>query len=258
MSSFDYESLSPEEKAAYKESLFDSSKEKKDKLIDVELPDPLWKLIPAILGMPVEKKQRNVRHPLIIISFISLMFIIFLFSHLAGLKYTAETWGFTPFFWSRRFFTTLISSFFLHASWMHLIGNCYYFYIFGDDVEDDLGFAPFLKLLLGSHIAGTILFGIFNSTSTIPLVGASAGISGLLGYYMIRFPKRQLSYMLMFLLYSAVWLHAPAAFAFAWKLVMEFISAGFSSGHSHVAYLAHIGGMLFGVGFALFRRHETA
>ncbi|MEM7645457.1 MAG: rhomboid family intramembrane serine protease, partial [Pseudomonadota bacterium] len=132
--------------------------------------------------------------------------------------------------------------FFLHGSWMHLIGNAYYFFVFGDDVEDDMTLSEFVKFLFWGHVSGLVLHSVMTGFSSVPLIGASAGISALLGYYMVRFPARQISFMIFFFV---VWAHLPAFGVFLWKFGWEYLVAS-TGPATNVAHWAHLGGAIYG------------
>lgn len=253
----DFEKLSEEEKRAYIESF--KYRDPQKELAEASFFSQGWperpsQFIAGLLGLPVERQARVINHPLLIYSliltFIALKIMIIDKGHVA----LVENWGFVPSQFYRNYFLTFFTSFFIHASWMHLLGNAYYFYIFGDDVENDMKLSSFLELLFGGHIAGLLLHSFLGASATAPTVGASAGISALMGYYMLRFPKRKITYML-FMFYF--WVHVPALLAFMWKFGWEFIVATSSgAGPTNVALWAHIGGALFGAVFALIRKKD--
>ena len=209
-----------------------------------------WHWLPAFFGLPVETYSRKIRHPVIITTFIAIFVCTYFYAQSYGEDLFALSYGFIPGLWERYATATLITSFFMHASWLHLLGNAYYFYIFGDDVNDDLGTLNFTVLLFGAHFTGMLAHVVFGGGIDIPVIGASAGISGLLGYYLFRFPHRRISYMLLFLFSSTLWLHVPAAVAFLIKFGWEIFLTN-STTNSEVAHTAHLGGAFFGLIFAM-------
>lgn len=249
--------LTPEERAEYARVLLMAQKPAKPPFVTKGWPKYGWQIVPGFLGLPVEREPRPIRHPLIIISFIALFIALQIHGARVGLQAFVHEYGFIPYYWYRHFFTTMISSFFLHGGWFHLLGNAYYFYVFGDDVEDELHLPKFLTLLIGSHVAGLLAHAILAYNSLhLPLVGASAGISGLMGYYMVRYPKRHISYMVNLFFVIIYWFHVPAFVAllvkFGWELF--FLAPIDASG---VAHWAHLGGAFFGISYALWQRQLT-
>ena len=146
------------------------------------------------------------------------------------------------------FFTSM----FLHGGWMHLIGNMWYLWIFGDNVEDRLGHGKFLLFYilcgLGAGIAHTVL----NITSTIPTIGASGAIAGVLGAYLVSFPfARVLTLVPIFIFIQVI--EIPAMIVLGLWFVMQFLSgtaslaAAAGADVGGVAWWAHIGGFVLGM-----------
>ena len=133
---------------------------------------------------------------------------------------------------------------FLFAQWLgHLLGNLYFLFVFGDNVEDFLGRARFLTLLVASTLVGGIFYILAHEGSMTPCIGASGGVSGILAYYALRFPKHRLGFLFFF----CKWLRFPVIAYLAFWVIMQLIGA--LSGAGRVAYMAHIGGLLTGVVF---------
>jgi membrane associated rhomboid family serine protease len=143
-------------------------------------------------------------------------------------------------------YLTLISSMFMHGGWLHLGGNMLFLWIFGDNVEHAMGHIPFVVFYLAAGVVATLVHVLFNADSVIPLVGASGAISGVLGAYLVMFPRNQ---VLVFLFRFVVWV--PAIVAIGMWALFQFLSgleeiAGAEQA-AGVAYLAHIGGFVAGV-----------
>ena len=205
-------------------------------------PDEAWKYIPALLGVPVEFDCEPVRclpvvtwALLAVVSFVSLL-------GFAGIL-TSSEWGLIPAHWSRLGGLTFLTSFFLHGGLGHLLGNLYFLFMFGDNVEDFLGRARFLALLVASTLAGGIFYILAHEGSMTPCIGASGGISGILAYYALRFPKHRIGFLFFF----CKWFRFPVIGYLAFWVIMQLIGA--VSGAGRVAYMAHIGGLLTGVVF---------
>jgi len=147
---------------------------------------------------------------------------------------------------------TPFSSMFLHGGFMHLAGNMLYLWIFGNNIEDFLGPVKFLFFYVLSGLAAAFLFVLFSPNSQIPLVGASGAIAGVMGAYIVLFPRARIM-TLMFLFYFIRIIHVPASiilgFWFVYQLLMSGLSTGGGGG---VAWLAHVGGFAFGYLFFRF------
>lgn len=139
------------------------------------------------------------------------------------------------------------SVFFVHGGWFHLIGNMYFLWVFGDNVEADLGKVKYLLLVVLATMVGTFAFAFFDK-SGLPLVGASGGISGLLGYYLLRFPKRKfvVSYFLN-------WFYMSSLAFGALYLAKDVLGLVFGSG-SNVAHISHLSGVFIGVLFYFWQK----
>ncbi len=143
---------------------------------------------------------------------------------------------------------TLITCMFLHGGWLHLLGNMLYLYIFGDNVEDRLGHVRFVFFYLGCGMAGSLLQALLDPSSEIHTIGASGAIAGILGSYLIFYPRaRVVAVVFIFILIQAV--EVPAylflGFWFVLQLFQGVGSLGAMDGGG-VAWWAHIGGFLAG------------
>src|SRR5436190_13857683 len=146
-------------------------------------------------------------------------------------------------------FPTVFTSMFMHAGWVHLLGNMLYLWIFGDNVEDSFGHAKFLLFYLLCGIAATFAQVLFNSTSTIPNLGASGAIAGVLGAYLLMFPRGSVRVLM-----GRGIIPMPALVVIGFWAVIQFLS-GFGAivtteqtgGGGGVAYMAHVGGFIAGL-----------
>jgi membrane associated rhomboid family serine protease len=149
-------------------------------------------------------------------------------------------------------YLTLVSSMFVHAGFMHVLGNMLFLWVFADNVEDRIGHVKFLLFYLVSGIAGSLLHSLTSPGSLIPMVGASGAISGVLGAYILFYPRARVMaliplgfFMRMTYLPSFVFL----GIWFLYQLLLGLLSVGVRGGG--VAYFAHIGGFAAGLLFAL-------
>ena len=146
----------------------------------------------------------------------------------------------------------LFASLFLHGGLMHLVGNMLFLWIYGDNVEYRLGRLRFLLWYLATGIAATLFFSLFSPGSAVPLVGASGAISGVLGFYFLWFPRNTIRVFVFLFPFFMNVVAVPARIVLGAFLLVDnllpFLFAG--DGRGGVAYGAHIGGFLTGLGAA--------
>jgi membrane associated rhomboid family serine protease len=136
----------------------------------------------------------------------------------------------------------VLVSLFLHGSLAHLAGNLLFLWVFGNNVEDRLGPAAFLGFYLAAGVLATLAHVALQPTSTVPLVGASGAIAGVMGAYFVWFPNaRVLSWVFLF----------PLRIRARWLLLYWFASQFFLNPNEGVAWAAHVGGFVVGVLLAL-------
>src|SRR5204863_1999388 len=156
---------------------------------------------------------------------------------------------------------TLITSMFLHGSWSHVLGNMWYLWIFGDNVEDRFGHGRFLVFYLLCGIAAAVGQILMNSTSTLPTIGASGAIAGVMGAYFILYPQSRVLTLIPVVIFWEV-IEVPAPLLLGFWFLMQLFSAGAiavtaSTGGGGVAFMAHVAGFLCGAGaIFLFRQPE--
>lgn len=153
-------------------------------------------------------------------------------------------------------FSTVLTSMFLHGSWMHLIGNMLYLWVFGNNIEDVMGSTKFVVFYLLCGIVAALSHALTDPTSTVPMVGASGAISGILGAYLLLFPHARI--LLLAPLVGTT--YVPAGIVLGFWFVMQILSGGASLGSQEggIAFFAHIGGFVAGmvlIGF--FKRPEV-
>lgn len=142
---------------------------------------------------------------------------------------------------------TLITSMFLHGGWMHLLGNMLYLWIFGNNIEDVLGHSRFLVFYIVIGLIAVMSHALPNPTSTLPMIGASGAISGILGAYLLLFPKAKVL-VLIPLGFIAPIVRIPALYVLGFWFVMQIASSVLSdSSGGGVAWGAHVGGFVAGI-----------
>jgi membrane associated rhomboid family serine protease len=141
-------------------------------------------------------------------------------------------------------FLTPFTSMFIHGGIAHLVGNMLYLWIFGNNVEDAIGHAPFLVFYLFCGLTASLTHILTNINSNVPMVGASGAIAGVLGAYFLLFPKaRVITLVILFFFIRLV--RIPAMFLLGFWFLLQLLNAGASTGN--VAWFAHIGGFLTGL-----------
>jgi membrane associated rhomboid family serine protease len=147
---------------------------------------------------------------------------------------------------------TIFTSMFMHAGWLHLIGNMWVLYIFGDNIEDYLGHFPYLMFYLLTGVAATLAHAILNPGSAVPSVGASGAIAGVMGAFFILFPSARVLTLVPFLFVFFIWL--PAWIVLGYWIVTQFLSGAATSiayssqtGGGGIAFWAHVGGFAAGI-----------
>jgi membrane associated rhomboid family serine protease len=141
----------------------------------------------------------------------------------------------------------LISSQFLHAGWMHLAGNMLFLFIFGDNIEDEMGHLPFLGFYLVAGVCSGLAQVAAEPASYVPMVGASGAIAGVMGAYLLLFPKAKIDILIIFIVFFKI-LPIPAWIMLAIWFALQFVGGlGATPGTGGVAYWAHAGGFIAGV-----------
>jgi len=151
---------------------------------------------------------------------------------------------------------TIITSMFLHGGWMHLIGNMTYLYIFGDNIEETLGKIKFIIFYLLTGSCAALAQALLDPSSTIPMVGASGAIAGILGGYLVLFPKAKIKVFFWFLIFFKV-IKIRAYIVLGGWILIQFLSFNGSDLNSGgIAYAAHIGGFISGIILIYFMKNK--
>lgn len=151
---------------------------------------------------------------------------------------------------------TVLTAMFMHGGWLHLGGNMLYLWIFGDNVEDHFGAVKFLGFYLVCGVAATLAQVAINPNSAIPNLGASGAIAGVLGAYLVLFPKGQVRVMV-----ARMIVPMPALIVIGAWIALQFVNGFGSITNSEetggVAYMAHIGGFVAGFILCFLLRDRT-
>ena len=141
----------------------------------------------------------------------------------------------------------LLTSMFLHGGWMHLAGNMLFLFIFGDNVEDEMGHVPFLLFYLAAGLAAAFLQYATAPGSMIPVVGASGAIAGVMGSYLLLFPKAKVDILIIFIVFFRVFPIPAWIMLGLWFAMQLFGGFGTPGDQGGVAYWAHAGGFIAGL-----------
>jgi membrane associated rhomboid family serine protease len=154
---------------------------------------------------------------------------------------------------------TLISSMFLHGSWSHFIGNMWFLWIFGDNVEDRMGHGRFMLFYLLCGILAALGHVAIDPDSTLPTIGASGAIAGVMGAYFVLYPRSRVLTLVPILFYVEI-IELPAVLLLGFWFVMQLFSAGAIAALSDsdiggIAFMAHVVGFVAGaIGVFMFRK----
>jgi membrane associated rhomboid family serine protease len=220
-------------------------------------PDAGWKYIPAVFGLPVEADSNPlVRRPILTWSLGAIITIASIWGF-SGTTNVVEHFGFIPAEAWRYGGLTWITSFFLHGGVVHLLGNLYFLLFFGNRVEDCLGGWRWLALLGAATLAGDLTHFWAAPNSQTTCIGASGGVSGLITFYALMYPRARLSFWFGFG-WRYRWFQLPVWGAFAfWALFQGIGAVEQIAGVGTVSAMAHLGGAAAGVVLWLFWRKHT-
>lgn len=197
---------------------------------------------------PLADINRPLRPPVVVKLLVLLNAIVFGYELLlspAAREALFYDYGFVPrLFWSNPLGESyrLFTSQFIHGGFSHIIGNMWFLWVFGDNVEDRLGSGRFtLFYLIGGALAA-LAQGVYEPSSTSPMVGASGAISAVMGAYLVMFPRAQILTLLWLIIPFTFYL--PAYVYLGYWALLQFISG--LAGGSSVAFWAHLGGFVWG------------
>jgi membrane associated rhomboid family serine protease len=148
-------------------------------------------------------------------------------------------------------YSSMFTSMFLHGGWLHVLGNMWFLWIYGDNVEDVLGHWKFLVFYLLCGIAAAVVHVLFNPYSRVPTVGASGAIAGVMGAYLVKFPHSRIVTLVPIFIFFTTFEIPAALMLIYWFFIQVFSglgSVGYSNvSHGGTAWFAHVGGFLAGI-----------
>lgn len=201
--------------------------------------------------IPLRDTQKSYSPPIMTVMIIIINVMVFLYQWSLSdyeLNHFISVYGIVP---DRLHYSSLITSMFLHGGWMHLIGNMWFLWIFGDNVEDVLGHEKYLIFYLLCGLAAAVTHLMLNVGSRVPTIGASGAIAGVMGAYYIKFPhSRIISLVVLFVFFTTI--EVPAGFMLIFWFLMQIFSGIGSIGYSNIshggtAWFAHVGGFVAGM-----------
>ncbi len=201
--------------------------------------------------IPLRDSQPSQSTPVITVLLIAANVLVFLYEFSLdaySLNHLLYSFGMVP---DRLVPTTIFSSMFLHGGWMHLIGNMWFLKIYGDNIEDILGHAKYFLFYVACGAAAAAAHLAFNLDSRVPTVGASGAIAGVMGAYMVKFPKSKILTLVPLLVFFTT-IEVPAVLVLVYWFILQVFSGFGSVGHTMasqggVAWFAHVGGFVAGV-----------
>jgi membrane associated rhomboid family serine protease len=199
---------------------------------------------------PIRDTQRTYSPPVVTILLIVVNVLVFLYE-LSLDPYTQNhfvaIWSLTP---ARFRPIDMVTSMFLHGGWMHLLGNMWFLWVFGDNVEDSLSHFKYLLFYLLCGVTAAATHVVFNPFSRLPTVGASGAIAGVMGAYLVMFPRNRITTLIFF--GFVFFTDIPAVLMLGYWFLLQVFSGVGSIGYTNVsqggtAWFAHIGGFIAGM-----------
>ncbi|MFD1159260.1 rhomboid family intramembrane serine protease [Roseovarius aestuarii] len=207
--------------------------------------------------IPIRDHNPSGRVPYVTYALIAINVAIFLsywplFNDPRALNQFFDAWAMTPVGVTEQgAYAGLFTSMFLHGGWMHLAGNMLFLWIFGDNIEDDMGHIPYLLFYLAAGLGAGVAHVLSAPGSFVPTVGASGAIAGVMGSYLLLYPKAKVDIFLFFVIFFRI-LPIPAWIMLGiWFALQLFNGVGADPTGGGVAYWAHAGGFIIGIALTL-------
>jgi membrane associated rhomboid family serine protease/Zn-finger nucleic acid-binding protein len=222
-------------------------------------PDEGWKQIAGFFGLPVELdalEEKRKPWATWLLSAAIICASLLAFPHL---REVVHRFGLIPAEAGRLDGLTFVTSFFLHAGIIHLVGNMYFLLVFGDNVEDFLRPVRYLALIALAAFVGDLAHIAIDPKSQVPCIGASGGIAGVITFYALNFPRVQLEFLMRWGFVWFRWIRLSAWSVFILWILFQIIGTiEQKAGISSVSSVAHLGGAAVGViGWLLWRKEES-
>jgi membrane associated rhomboid family serine protease len=193
--------------------------------------------------------RRPVRFPMVTVAIVSINIVMFLLE-LAGGDALINRWSLVPAeITAGRDRITILTAMFMHAGWMHIIGNLVFFWVFGPEIEEVMGRVRYTIFYLLGGLAATAAQVLIDPTFTVPKLGASGAIAAVMGVFLITYPRDRIRTVFLFGWFSQITFIPAIVLVGMWFLTQVFseIGAVAQTQTGGVAYMAHIGGFVFGM-----------
>jgi membrane associated rhomboid family serine protease len=203
--------------------------------------------------IPLRSSERIYSRTVVVPALIAINLLLFMYEFLLSFDGRSFDlfilqWGIVP---DRLNLLSLLTSMFLHGGWMHVLGNMLFLWVFGRNLEDLIGSGRFLVFYIVCGLAAAVTHVIFNPYSRAPTIGASGAIAGVMGAYLIKFPRSQID-TLVPIIFFFTRLAVPAPLYLLFWFLLQFVPAvgslsetSYNSGG--VAWFAHVGGFVAGM-----------
>lgn len=200
-----------------------------------------------------DDSRRPIHFPTMTLAIIGVNVFVFILELIGGDDFI-NYWSLTPAnIMTQHGIITIFTSMFMHAGWEHIIGNMVFFWAFAPEIEDVMGSGPFLIFYLLGGLAATFTQVIIDPTSTIPNLGASGAIAAVMGAFLVTYPRDKIRTVVLIGWFARVTFIPAALMAGLWFLTQLFSEVGalaqVTADDGGVAYMAHIGGFIFGIIF---------
>lgn len=208
-------------------------------------PISAWRwLFMLMTGLPVEQWQPRHRRPLAVMTLLGLCVLVFLWQLSAGPDMLVRQYGLIPAHFVAGGWQPLLLHMFMHGSLLHILGNMYFLWVFGDNVEDRIGPLRFLFLYFAAGLGAALCHALLTDRPGIPVIGASGAVAGVMAAYVVLFPQARLVSLILF--FTVRW--KTSTYLLIW-LIYQLIGDGL--GIPGIAWWAHVGG--FAVGYLIAR-----
>ena len=193
--------------------------------------------------------RRPTNFPVVTLSIIVLNFIVFIFELIYGEPFV-EKWSLVPaHITAGHDYVTILTAMFMHASWSHIIGNMIFLWAFGPEIEDSMSPWRYVVFYLLGGVVAMFSQVYFDPHSTVPNLGASGAIAAVMGGFLVTYPRDQIRSLLVLFVFVRITYISAALLIGVWFL-LQLVSVGTITSAPQqtggVAYLAHVGGFLFG------------